>query len=141
MRIIGHIYFEDEVYAAHTPELRAHATADGLDELVDEIKNSIASAIDGKGESVEPEDIEVQVQSASVFTVSTCKTKALITALLQHLQASKKVSSSELARRINAKYPNAVRQYLSGKSAPGIEKLNQLVNAMGFDIEVHLVSR
>jgi hypothetical protein len=54
-------------------------------------------------------------------------------------RSSSKATLAEIAKAIGSKSPNAVYQYETGKHDPGMEKLNQLLNAMGFDIVISVV--
>jgi uncharacterized protein YlxP (DUF503 family) len=73
------------------------------------------------------------------FSMTFKNPTPIIAAIIARSRSSSKATLAEIAKAIGSKSPNAVYQYETGKHDPGMEKLNQLLNAMGFDIVISVV--
>lgn len=144
--MIIHAYISKEpdgsAFNVSIPNIGAYTYGETYQEAINNIQECMACALDQEaGESVESADITVFEKEFGIIEVSTSKVKSLMTVILSELTSSGGLSNSELARRLGSSSPNSVRQYLKGAREPGIEKLNRLVESMGYDIKVDFIPR
>ncbi len=67
--------------------------------------------------------------------------KPIIALMLQRARSSSGVTYDKLRARLNSKSRNAYRQYETGKHDPGLSKIMELMDAVGFELEINLVKK
>lgn len=79
--------------------------------------------------------VNVRPISEDLFTVGANKESTLIAFMLKRQREAHNLTLIEVARRLGQKSPNAYARYEQGKSAPTVEKLNELMKAIdpGFE--------
>lgn len=67
--------------------------------------------------------------------------KPLVALMISRTRTASGFTMQEISDRMGKKGRNAVRQYETGKHDPSITKLQELAEAMGFDLQIDLVPR
>lgn len=93
-------------------------------------KDAIEFLVDKKG-------FEVQISEgpANRFYISANKISPLIGLLLKQKRLERGLTIIEIANRLGSKSPTAYSRYESGKVQPSFEKLDEILKAMGDDLE------
>ncbi len=125
MRFQGKVYKDGKFWLAEVPIFAALTQGRTRKEAFTMIADWFETLIDRPGFSV-----AVHVGKHGEFEVSASDTKAMVCLLLQRQRQSHGFSLADAADRLGAKSRNAYARYERGTSAPTVEKLDQLLQAV-----------
>ena len=89
------------------------------------IGKAIEALVDQRGFQI---DVRPGLEGA--FTIGANQGVVLIALMLKRQREAHNLTLMEVARRLHSKSPNSYARYEQGKSAPTVEKLNQLMKAI-----------
>ena len=125
MRFSGKIYKDGKFWLAEIPILDLMTqgqTKREAYEMVADMLESLANKKDFK--------VEVYKKSKDSFEVGSSEPKHMISLLLQRKRELSGLSLSQVADRLGVSSRNTYARYEQGRSAPTIEKLNELLHAV-----------
>jgi hypothetical protein len=125
MRFSGKIYKDGKFWLAEIPILdlmtQGHTKKEAY-EMVADMLESLANKKDFK--------VKVYIKSKDSFEVGSPEPKYMISLLLQRKRERSGLSLSQVAYRLGASSRNSYARYEQGKSAPTVERLNELLKAV-----------
>ncbi len=130
MRFIGNVYREGRFWLAEVPLFAAMSQGRTRKEALAMIRDWFVSMANQPGF-----DLSVIETSRDRFEISSPDTRTLIRLLLQRRRESSGLSLAEVARRMGARSRNAYARYEQGRAVPSLEKLDELLRAVGPESE------
>jgi hypothetical protein len=125
MRFQGRVYKEGKFWLAEVPILDAMTQGRTQKEALAMVQDLLETLANRPGFSV-----EVHPGRQGTFEVSAADTRGLISLLLRRQRERSGLSLAEVAARLGAKSRNAYARYERGVSAPTVEKLAELLQAV-----------
>lgn len=134
MQILGNLWKDGKFWVIECPTLDVSTQSDtkkgALQMMVDLVQTMVGDR---------KYNVSIRTMAKDGFAMTFKNPTPIIAAIIARSRSSSKATLTEIAKAIGSKSPNAVYQYETGKHDPGMEKLNQLLNAMGFDIVISVV--
>ena len=133
MRFQGRVFKDGKFWLAEIPILDAMTQGFTRKEALAMVEDLVETLSNRPGFSV-----EVHPGPRNEFEVSSTDTRTLISLLLRRQRERSGLSLSEVAQRLGAKSRNTYARYERGTSAPTLEKLNDLLQAVSPDRDLVL---
>jgi DNA-binding XRE family transcriptional regulator/predicted RNase H-like HicB family nuclease len=140
MRIRGFVHEDDGsgLWLVEVPALDAMTQGESVADAKAMARSLVADMLfDVTGA---PEDVRLVDEEGAGFALEFDALQPVLALIVARTRAKVGLSQAELAARLNST-KNAVGQVEQGRVEPGWSKMTQLVNEMGFDIEINLVPR
>ncbi len=83
--------------------------------------------------------IAITAVGGTEFKMSFSQPTPIVALILSRTRSSSKATLSEIAKAMGSDHPNSVYQYESGKHDPSVQKLNDLLRAMGCELVLSVV--
>jgi len=128
MRFQGSIYKDGKFWLAEIPILDTMTQGFTRKEALSMIKDLLVTLANKPDLS-----IEVYPGKKGNFEVSSTDTRTMTSLLLRRQRERSGLSLAEVAKRLGAKSRNTYARYERGTSAPTLEKLNELLQAVSPD--------
>ncbi len=125
MRFEGQVWKDGKLWLIEVPALEAMTQGRTKKEALAMIKDLLETMADTPGF-----EVEVEPRPQDRFEVGANDTKTLVALLLRRQREKQGLSLSEAAERLQQKSKNAYARYERGKTAPSIEKLEELLDAI-----------
>ena len=125
MRFEGRVFKDGEHWLIEVPAFEAMTQGRTKKEAFAMIKDLLETMADVPGFKV-----EIEPGSRDLFEVGANDTKMLLALLLRRQRETQGLSLREAAERLRQKSKNAYARYEQGKTAPSIEKLEELLDAV-----------
>ena len=130
MRFLGKVYEDGGFWLAEIPVLEAMTQGHTREEALVMVEDLLMSLANRSGFSV-----EVHPGEGDEFEVSSRDTRGLVSLLLRRQRERSGLSLAEAADRLGAKSRNAYARYERGTSAPTLDKLSELLQAVSPDCD------
>lgn len=128
MRFQGKLYKDGRFWLAEIPILDAMTQGHTRKEALAMVEDMLETLANHSGFSV-----EVHPGKSGEFEVSSTDTRIMTSLLLRRQRQRSGLSLSEVAQRLGAKSRNTYARYERGTSAPSLEKLDELLQAVSPD--------
>ena len=125
MRLLGKVYKDGKFWLAEVPILNSMTQGHTRTEALAMVKDLLETLVNSPGFAV-----EVYPGEHEEFEVSSTDMRRLIGLLLRRQRERSGLSLAEAAERLGAKSRNAYARYERGMSAPTVEKLSELLQAV-----------
>ena len=125
MRFEGRVFKDGEHWLIEVPAFEAMTQGRTKKEAFAMIKDLLETMADAPGF-----EVEIEPGSRDRFEVGANDTKMLLALLLRRQRETQGLSLREAAERLRQKSKNAYARYEQGKTAPSIEKLEELLDAV-----------
>jgi len=125
MRLYGRVYKDGRFWLAEVPMLDAITQGHTRREALEMVADLLETLANRPGFAV-----QVHPGKHDAFEVSATETKSLISLLLRRQRERSGLSLAEAAVRLGAKSRNAYARYEHGTSAPTLDKLTALLQAV-----------
>ena len=125
MRFHGSIYRDGKFWLAEIPMLDAMTQGATRKEAFIMVEDLLKSLANRSGFTV-----EVHPGKRGHFEISSPDTRTMTSLLLRRQRERSGLSLAEVAKRLGAKSRNTYARYERGTSAPTLEKLNELLQAV-----------
>lgn len=143
MRLSGRVYKDGKFWLAEVPILDAMTQGHTRKEALAMVEDLLETLANRPGFSVTTHPVRKEN-----FEISSPDTRGLVSLLLRRQRERSGLSLGEAARRLGAKSRNAYARYEQGTSAPTVDKLNELLQAVSpdrdfvlrYSLEVHQMS-
>ena len=86
-------------------------------------------------------DIDIEMVEKRQFVMRVKNALPLVALIISRSRGASKKTLLQLAEDIGLKSPNSIHQYEAGKHDTGIARLNELLDAMGFDLNISVTRR
>ena len=126
MRFQGTVYRDSGVWLAEVPVFDAMTQGRTKADALTMIRNWFETIVGEKGFRV-----DIHPGKAGDFEVSSPDLRRMIGLLLERRRQQSGLSLRQAAERLGAKSPNAYARYERGDALPTIEKLDELLRAVG----------
>ena len=128
MRFQGNVYKDGRFWLAEIPILDTMTQGYTRKEALSMVEDLLETLVDRPGFAV-----EVHPGKQGNFEVSSIDTRSMTSLLLRRQRERSGLSLAEVAKRLGAKSRNTYARYERGTSAPTLEKLNELLQAVSPD--------
>ena len=128
MRLSGRVYKDGKFWLAEVPILDAMTQGHTKKEALAMVEDLLETLANRPGFSVTTHPVRKEN-----FEISSPDTRGLVSLLLRRQRERSGLSLGEAARRLGAKSRNAYARYEQGTSAPTVDKLNELLQAVSPD--------
>lgn len=128
MRLSGRVYKDGKFWLAKVPILDAMTQGHTKKEALAMVEDLLETLANRPGFSVTTHPV-----TKESFEISSLDTRGLVSLLLRRQRERSGLSLGEAARRLGAKSRNAYARYEQGTSAPTVDKLNELLQAVSPD--------
>ena len=128
MRFQGRVYKDGKFWLAEIPILDAMTQGYTRKEALIMVEDLLKTLANRSGFSV-----EVHLGKNGDFEVSSADTRTMTSLLLRRQRERSGLSLAEVAQRLGAKSRNTYARYERGTSAPSLEKLDELLQAVSPD--------
>jgi predicted RNase H-like HicB family nuclease len=135
MRYAGRISRQGRFWAAEVPVLHVYTQGRTKREAFEMVADAIEMLVDREGFQV-----DVHPGDAGYFEVGSDDEAGLVALLLRQQRIGSGLTLVEVARRLEARSHNAYARYEQGHCVPTIEKLAELLGALGSDIVLDISS-
>ncbi len=133
MRFYGSAYRDGRFWLAEIPILDTMTQAHTRKEALAMVENLLVTLANRPGFTV-----DVHAGKNDQFEISSPDTRTMTSLLLRRQRERSGLSLAEVADRLGAKSRNTYARYEQGISAPTLEKLNELLNAVSPDRDLVL---
>ena len=133
MRFHGSVYRDGRFWLAEIPILDTMTQAHTRKEALAMVENLLVTLANRPGFTV-----DVHAGKNDQFEISSQDTRTMTSLLLRRQRERSGLSLAEVADRLGAKSRNTYARYERGTSAPTLEKLNELLNAVSPDRDLVL---
>ncbi len=86
-------------------------------------------------------EIDIALVEKKQFAMRVKNALPLVALIISRSRGASKKTLAELAENIGLKSPNSIHQYEAGKHDTGVSRLNELLDAMGFDLNISVTRR
>ncbi len=132
MQVLGKIWKDGKFWVIDCPTI--DASTQGFTK-----KEALSMMVDLVQTMVNDPDCEIEISSVgNVFSMSFKNVVPILSLMVKRLRKKSKRTLLETAKEMGIKNHNSVYQYETGKHAPGFEKLDQLLSAMGYELVVSI---
>ena len=128
MRFQGNVYKDGKFWLAEIPILDTMTQGYTRKEALSMVEDLLVTLVNRPGFSV-----QVHPSKQGDFEVSSTDTRTMTSLLLRRQRERSGLSLAEVAKRLGAKSRNTYARYERGTSAPTLEKLNELLQAVSPD--------
>ena len=128
MRLSGRVYKDGKFWLAEVPILDAMTQGHTKKEALAMVEDLLETLANRPGFSVTTHPVRKEN-----FEISSRDTRGLVSLLLRRQRERSGLSLGEAAQRLGAKSRNAYARYEQGISAPTVDKLNELLQAVSPD--------
>ena len=128
MRFQGSVYKDGNFWLPEIPILDAMTQGFSRKETLSMVEDLLVTLANHPGFTV-----EVHPGKQGSFEVSSTDTRTMTSLLLRRQRERSGLSLAEVAKRLGAKSRNTYARYERGTSAPTLEKLNELLQAVSPD--------
>ena len=128
MRLSGRVYKDGKFWLAEVPILDAMTQGHTKKEALAMVEDLLETLANRPGFSVTTHPV-----TKGNFEISSPDTRGLVSLLLRRQRERSGLSLGEAAQRLGAKSRNAYARYEQGTSAPTVDKLNELLQAVSPD--------
>ncbi len=133
MRFQGNVYKDGKYWLAEIPILYTMTQGYTRKEALAMVEDLLETLANRPGFTV-----EVYLDKQGHFEVSSTDTRAMTSLLLRRQRERSGLSLAEVAKRLGAKSRNTYARYERGTSAPTLEKLSELLQAVSPDRDLVL---
>ena len=133
MRFHGSVYRNGRFWLAEIPILDTMTQAHTRKEALAMVEDLLVTLANRPGFTV-----DVHAGKNDQFEISSPDTRTMTSLLLRRQRERSGLSLAEVADRLGAKSRNTYARYERGTSAPTLEKLNELLNAVSPDRDLVL---
>ena len=133
MRFHGSVYRDGRFWLAEIPILDTMTQAHTRNEALAMVEDLLVTLANRPGFTV-----DVHAGKNDQFEISSPDTRTMTSLLLRRQRERSGLSLAEVADRLGAKSRNTYARYERGTSAPTLEKLNELLNAVSPDRDLVL---
>ncbi len=133
IRFHGSVYRDGRFWLAEIPILDTMTQAHTRKEALAMVENLLVTLANRPGFTV-----DVHAGKNDQFEISSPDTRTMTSLLLRRQRERSGLSLAEVADRLGAKSRNTYARYEQGISAPTLEKLNELLNAVSPDRDLVL---
>lgn len=134
MQILGNIWKDGKFWVIECPTLDVSTQAETKQGALRMMFDLVQTMVNDRKYSV-----SIKTAGKGRFSMTFKNPTPIIAVIIARSRSSSKATLAEIAKAIGSKSPNSVYQYETGKHDPGMEKLNQLLNAMGFEIVISVI--
>ena len=134
MQILGSIWKDRKYWVIECPTLDVSTQGDTKKAALQMMVDLVQTMVNDRKYNV-----SIRIMGKDQFSMTFKNPTPIIAAIIARSRSSSKATLAEIAKAIGSKSPNSVYQYETGKHDPGMQKLNQILNAMGFDIVISVV--
>lgn len=134
MQILGNIWKDGKFWVIECPTLDVSTQAESKQSAFKMMVDLVQTMVNDRKYGV-----SIKTAGKGGFSMTFKNPTPIIAAIIARSRSSSKATLAEIAKAIGSKSPNSIYQYETGKHDPGMEKLNQLLNAMGFEIVISVV--
>jgi hypothetical protein len=134
MQILGTIWKDGKFWVTQCPTLDVSTQSDTKQGALKMMVDLVQTIVNDRKYSV-----SIKTTGKDGFSMTFKNPTPIIAAIIARSRSASKATLAEIAKAIGSKSPNSIYQYETGKHDPGMEKLNQLLNAMGFEIVISVV--
>lgn len=134
MQLKGKVTKVGKYWAITCPALQADTQGTSRKDALAMMEDWVKSMLDDQDF-----DVKATFTGKDEFVLSVKDAKPIIAMIVARNRNSSGLSLAEISSKLGAKSRNAVHQYETGKHDPSISKLQELVDAMGYDVRIELV--
>jgi hypothetical protein len=125
MRFSGKVYKDGKFWLAEIPIIDLMTQGRTKKETYEMVADMIETMVNRKGFKV-----NVYKGKNNTFEVGSLNSKLMVSLLLQRKREQSGLSLSQVAERLGMSSRNSYARYEQGKSAPSVDKLNELLHAV-----------
>jgi predicted RNase H-like HicB family nuclease len=134
MQILGNIWKDGKFWVVECPTLDVSTQSETKNSAFQMMTDLVQTMVNDRKYSV-----SIKTAGKDGFSMTFKNPTPIIAAIIARSRSASKATLAEIAKAIGSKSPNSIYQYETGKHDPGMEKLNQLLNAMGFEIVISVI--
>jgi DNA-binding XRE family transcriptional regulator/predicted RNase H-like HicB family nuclease len=136
MKIQGSIWKEGKYWAVHCPALQADTQGKSRKDGLEMMKDWVQSMLDDPSYKV-----EVELTGDDSFSISVQDPSPIMALIVQRARASSGMTLDQLAKKLGLKSRSNAAHYETGKHAPSLAKAQDILDALGFDLEISVRRR
>jgi DNA-binding XRE family transcriptional regulator len=125
MRIHGRLYKDGKFWLAEVPLLDAMTQGRTRKEALAMVEDLVETLADRPGFSV-----EVRLNKGDRLEIASPDTRTMVGLMLQRQRQASGLTPAQAAQRLGAKSRDAYARYERGQTAPTLERLSQLLDAV-----------
>ena len=125
MRIQGRLHKDGKFWLAEVPLLDAMTQGRTRKEALAMVEDLVETLADRPGFSV-----EARLNEGDRLEIASPDTRTMVGLMLQRQRQASGLTPAQAAQRLGAKSRGAYARYERGQTAPTLEKLSQLLNAV-----------
>jgi transcriptional regulator with XRE-family HTH domain len=135
MRLSGKLKKEGKFWAVESSDLQAYTQGTSK-------QNALEMMVDWIRSMLDQPDFKVDIAAyGNKFAMSFDDPKPILGLLFAQTRAATGLTLQQMVTRIGKGSPPNISQYETGKHDPSFTKAQELVNAMGYDLQISLVRK
>lgn len=131
MILTGTMHRVGKYWAIECPAIDAATQGTSKKNALDMMVDWVRSMLD------DPEyPIEIMAEGDATFAMRFVDPRGVVGLLVAHARAASGLTLDQLAEKTGKQSRSAVRHYETGKNATSLQKMTEILNAVGYDVEV-----